>query len=122
MVRAALRRIIVLLAGTVVVVSGISLALGLLVGASIGRSVSLGLTVVGSFLLISGFFVGNRGPVRVKGDDAPLAAPLVFGNRLVRWATPSEREETINLSAVFVSVGFTLILIGLAADPRYTLF
>ena len=48
--------------------------------------------------------------------------PFVFGNRLVRWATPSEREETINLSAVFVSVGFTLILIGLAADPRYTLF
>ncbi len=122
MVGAALRRIIVLLAGAVVVVSGISLLLGLLVGASIARSVSLGLTVVGSFLLISGFFVGNRGPVRVKGDDAPLSGPLVFGNRLVRWATPSEREETINLSAVFVSVGFTLILIGLAADPRYTLF
>ncbi len=122
MVRAALRRIIALIAGVVIVVSAISLALGLLVGASIGRSVSLGLTLVGSFLLISGFFVGNRGPVRVKGDDAPLAAPLVFGNRLVRWATPSEREETINLSAVFVSVGFTLILIGLAADPRYTLF
>lgn len=122
MVGAALRRIFVLVAGAVVVVSGISLLLGLLVGASVARSVSLGLTVVGSFLLISGFFVGNRGPVRVKGDDAPLAGPFVFGNRLVRWATPSEREETINLSAVFVSVGFTLILIGLAADPRYTLF
>ncbi len=122
MVRAALRRIIVLLAGTVVVVSGVSLLLGLLAGASVARSVSLGLTVVGSFLLLSGFFVGNRGPVRVKDDDVPLAAPFFFGNRLVRWATPHEREETINLSAVFISVGFTLILIGLAADPRYTLF
>ncbi len=122
MVRAALRRIIVLLGGLLIVVSGISVALGLLLGASIARSVSLGLTVAGSFLLISGFFVGNRGPVRVKSEDAQLSGPLVFGNRIVRWATPSERDETINLSAVFVSVGFTLVLIGLAADPRYALF
>ena len=122
MVRAALRRIIVLLGGLLVVVSGISVALGLLLGASVARSVSLGLTVVGSFLLISGFFVGNRGPVRVKSEDAQLTGPLVLGNRIVRWATPSERDETINLSAVFVSVGFTLVLIGLAADPRYALF
>ncbi len=122
MVRAALRRITFLLAGVLVVVSGISLVLGLALGASPARSVSLGLTVVGSFLLISGFFVGNRGPVRVKNEDAQPAGPFVFGHRLVRWATPSEREETINLSAVFVSVGFTLILIGLAADPRYTFF
>jgi hypothetical protein len=119
---AAIRRIVVLLVGAVIVVSAVSLLLGLMVGASAARSVSLGLTLVGSFLLISGFFVGNRGPVRVKGDDAPLAAPFIFGNRLVRWATPNEREETINLSAVFVSVGFALILVGLAADPRYTLF
>jgi hypothetical protein len=122
MFRAALRRVIVLLAGTVVVVSAASLLLGLLLGASVARSVSLGLTIVGCFLLLSGFFVGNRGPVRVKGEDAPLAGPFVFGNRLLRWATPDEREETINLSAVFVSVGFTLILIGVAADPRYKLF
>jgi len=122
MIRAALRRIMVFFAGTVVVVSVVSVLLGALLGASVARSVSLGLTLVGSFLLISGFFVGNRGPVRVKGDDAPLAASFIFGNRLVRWATPSEREETINLSAVFVSAGFALILIGLAADPRYTLF
>ena len=123
MLRAALRRITVLLAGAVAAVSGVSLALGAALGASPARSVSLGLTLVGSFLLISGFFVGNRGPVRLKNEDAPAAAgPFVFSNRLLRWATPNEREETLNLSAVFVSVGFTLILIGLAADPRYTLF
>jgi hypothetical protein len=122
MLRAALRRITLLLAGVLVGVSALSLLLGVLFGASVARSVSLGLTVVGSFLLISGFFVGNRGPVRVKDEDTPSIGPLVFGNRLLRWATPSEREETINLSAVFVTVGFTLILIGLAADPRYTLF
>ena len=123
MLWAAVRRITLLLAGALVGVSAVSLLLGLLFGAGPARSVSLGLTLVGSFLLISGFFVGNRGPVRLKDEDAPPAAgPFVFGNRLVRWATPSEREDTLNLSAVFVSVGFTLILIGVAADPRYTLF
>jgi len=121
MLRAALRRIVIVLAGAVVLISVVSLPLGVAFGASAARSESLGLTIVGCFLLISGFFVGNRGPVRVKDEDAPLTGPFVFGNRIVRWATPSERDETLNLSAVLVSVGFTLILIGLAADPRYRL-
>jgi hypothetical protein len=122
MVLAALRRFTLLLVGSLLAVGAASLVLGLALGASPARSVSLGLTLVGSFLLISGFFVGNRGPVRVKDEDLPTAGPFLFGHRLVRWATPGEREETINLSAVFVVVGFALILIGLAADPRYTLF
>jgi hypothetical protein len=120
MVRAALRRIALLLAGTLLTVSAASLALGYALGASPARSVSLGLTLAGSFLLLSGFFVGNRGPVRLENQEAPPLDHFLFGQRLVRWATPGEREETINLSAVFVAVGFTLILIGVAADPRYT--
>ena len=122
MVRAALRRIIFLLAGTLLVVSAASLAFGYALGASPARSISLGLTLVGSVLLISGFFVGNRGPVRLEHKEAPQLGNFLFGERFVRWATPDEREETINLSAVFVAVGFTLILIGLAADPRYRFF
>jgi hypothetical protein len=122
MVRAAIRRIVLLLGGLLLGVSAVSLALGLLLGASADRSVSVGLTVVGSFLLISGFFVGNRGPVRLKDGDTTLSAPFIFGNRMVRWASPDEREEALNLSAVFVFVGFALILIGIAADPRYALF
>jgi hypothetical protein len=39
----------------------------------------------------------------------------------VRWASPSEREENINLSAVFIVLGFVLILVGVAADNRYDL-
>jgi len=39
----------------------------------------------------------------------------------VRWAQPDERVETINLSALFVTVGFVLVLVGLAIDPRYSL-
>ena len=95
-----------------------SLLLGLLLGASLGRSLAIGFYMVGSFWLVAGFFVGNRGPVRLKSD---LGAPL-FGSRFVRWATPEEREETINMSAIYVLLGFVLILFGLSADTRYSLF
>ena len=119
MLVAAIRRFAVVLALAAGATAVISLALGALVGASPGRSVSLGFYCIGSFLLVSGFFVGNRGPVRLKGHGA---APPILGARLVRWATPSEREETLNLSALLVTVGFVLIVVGLALDPRYSLF
>jgi hypothetical protein len=100
----------------------LSIILGLVLDAGFSRAISLGFYVMGSFLLVSGFFVGNRGPVRLKataaGGDA--GGPFLFGSRFVRWATPSEREETINLSAIFITLGFVLILVGIAADNRYT--
>lgn len=95
-----------------------SLIIGLLMDASLTRSLAIGFYLVGSFWLVSGFFVGNRGPVRLKSD---FGAPL-FGSRFVRWATPEERDETINMSAVYVLLGFVLILLGFVADTRYTLF
>jgi hypothetical protein len=115
---AAFRRLLVLI---VVAAGGTALGsilLGLLLGASLGRSLAIGFYMVGSFWLVAGFFVGNRGPVRLKSD---LGAPL-FGSRFVRWATPEEREETINMSAIYVLLGFVLILFGFAADTRYSLF
>ena len=81
-------------------------------------SLALGFDLVGAFTLLIGFFAGNRGPVRFRSESASA----LFGQRLVRWATPREREETLNLSAVLVSVGFVLIVVGLALDPRYSLF
>ena len=36
----------------------------------------------------------------------------------MRWATPAEREETINSSAVFVTIGFVLLLLGVLVDSR----
>jgi len=113
---AALRRLAlvfgVLFGGTVVV----SLLVGLLLGSDGQRSVSLGLDVVGVFFLVIGFFVGVRGPFRLGGSEAPGST-----NRFVRWAQPDERVETINVSALFVTVGFVLVLVGLAIDPRYSL-
>ena len=121
LVGAALRRLVLLL----VVVAGataiISLLLGLLIGAGVSRSVSLGFYGVGSFVLIMGFFVGNRGPARVKGaGDGGL-----FGfarNRTIRWASGDEQSESLNLSFVFVAVGVFLIVLGVLTDTRYALF
>ena len=64
----AARRFAVILVATSVGTAAASLAIGLLIGSSVSRSLSVGFYIVGAFLLIFGFFVGNRGPVRVKGD------------------------------------------------------
>src|SRR4029453_10789583 len=98
----------------------VSLLLGLALGAGVERSILLGFYCIGSFLLVSGFFVGNRGPVRLKNEKND-AGPFLFGSRYMRWATPGEREETINLSAIFITLGFVLILMGVVADNRYNL-
>lgn len=90
---------------------------GIAVGAGASRAISVAFYVVGAFLLIAGFFVGNRGPVRLLGGER--GAYMFFGSRFVRWASPAEREENINLSAIFFVLGFLLILIGVAADNRY---
>jgi hypothetical protein len=115
---AAIRRFAII----VCVVTGgtalIALAIGALSGTSAARSVSVGFYGIGSFLVVCGFFVGNRGPVRPKREEGTF----IFGPRFMRWATPEEREETINLSAVFVVLGFLLIIFGVLADTRYKLY
>lgn len=118
MLLAALRRFLVLLvrAGGVTVVG--SLAVGLLAGASVSRSLSVGFYCIGSFLLLAGFFVGNRGPARPKGE----AGAWLLGPRMLRWATAEEQAEALNLSAVFIVLGVALIALGVAADSRYELF
>jgi len=114
--RRAARRFLILLAAVAGATAVVSLVLGLALGSSLDRSVSVGLYLVGSFLLIAGFFIGNRGPARLKDETA---APL--GPHRVRWATREERVLALNDSAVFVSVGFALIVLGLLVDSRMRL-
>jgi len=124
--RGAARRFFGLLGLAALVVLAVSLPIGLMVGASVSRSISVGFYVIGSFLLVAGFFVGNRGPVRLKGDDADLGAPMgMFGiglaGRRLRWATPEENADAMASSAVFVVIGFVLIIIGVIAATRVQL-
>jgi len=112
---AAARRFGIIVASIVGGTATISLLLGLAFGSTVSRSLSLGWYIVGSTLLVSGFFVGNRGPARPEGEGwSPFSL-----RRWVRWATPDEQRESLSLSAVLVVVGFLLIALGVLADTRY---
>ena len=127
MLLAAARRFALILALAAGITTALSLPAALVFDVSVGRAISIGFYLVGSFLLVAGFFVGNRGPVRPKGEDATGAAAAgMFGigisTRGIRWATPDERDDAIASSAVFVTIGFVLIVIGVLTDTRVRLF
>jgi hypothetical protein len=114
---AAARRFAILLAGITGVTALGSLVLGLAAGSPLERAVSVGFYVVGSFLLVAGFFIGNRGPVRLRHDsDSSLLGP-----RRVRVASLEEREGAMNDSAIFIVLGLLLIVIGVVVDARMRL-
>ncbi len=119
---AALRRLFTLLIVAAAVTGAASLLVGLPTGAGASRSISVGYYLLGSFLLIAGFFVGNRGPARLKRDDEGNLPLPFFATRRLRWATVEEREDALNTSAIFVTLGFLLIVLGVLADNRYALF
>ena len=120
---AAARRLALLVLGCSILTAGFSALFGELLGASLDRAVSLGFYGLGCFLMVSGFFVGNRGPARVKSEASGWSMlPLPgFGERRLRWASLDEQNETINNSAVFIVLGLILILIGVVVDSRHSL-
>jgi len=122
MLRAAGRRFLSLLLPFVIGTVAVSLALGFALGSSVARSISLGFYVVGSFVLVAGFFMGNRGPARLKGPVGHEGPWGISPRRGLRWASVEEREAALTDSAVFVTIGLVLILVGVAADTRYTLY
>jgi hypothetical protein len=111
---AAGRRFAVALGALAAGTALVSYLLGLAAGSTVRRSISLGFYVVGSFLLVAGFFIGNRGPARLKGEEHGG----FFGPRRVRWASPEERANTMNESALLITIGFVLLVIGLFVDDR----
>jgi hypothetical protein len=114
---AALRRVLTMLAALVFGTAAVALVIGLLFGAGVSRSLSVGWYVVGCALLISGFFIGNRGPSRPQGEGwSPFSL-----QRWVRWASPDEQRESISLSALLIVMGFLVIVLGAIADSRHAL-
>ena len=134
MLVAALRRLAYISVVAVGVTIVVSLLIGLLIGSGVDRALTLGFYFVGSFLLISGFFVGNRGPVRVKNEAAAegdlsgaTPAPMILPipgttSRKLRWASLPEQNEAINNSAIFIVLGLVLVFIGIGFDSHNSLF
>jgi hypothetical protein len=109
---AGLRRFFKVFGSLAVVTALGSVGVGIAMGAELSRSIAIGFYLVGSLFLMGGFFVGNRGPVHAQRNQ-PIP---IIGPRFVRWATADELAETINTSAVYVSLGFALIIIGVLVD------
>jgi hypothetical protein len=110
-------RLVALLAGASLFVVVTSIPLGLVAGSSLDRAVSLGFYGLGAFLVVLGLLAGNRGPYRRADHDT--AAPR--GGRKLRRASREEMLESINVSALLVTIGFVLIVIGVVIDDRYRL-
>ena len=111
MLLAALRRLAALVVLGSAATAIVSLPVGLLLGASPERSLTIGFYLAGCFLMVIGFFAGNRGPARVKSEaPGPAVLPFTFSGRRLRWATQGEQHETINNSAIFVSLGLILVV------------
>ena len=68
-------------------------------------------------MLVIGFALGNRGPVRTD-EESHVG---LRRRRQLRGATPEEQDDSIATSALFVFVGVALVLIGVAIDSRIDL-
>jgi hypothetical protein len=120
---AAFRRLVLLVVLCSALTLVASVLFALLVDAELDRAISLGFYGLGCFLMVSGFFVGNRGPARVKSETAGWTMlPLPgLGSRSLRWATREEQNETISNSAVFILLGVILVVIGVLVDSQHSL-
>ena len=60
--------------------------------------------------------------MRQEGDAGAVGGLFgVFGSGPVRFATNDERQDSLASSAVFVALGFVLVLFGLLCDGRHPL-
>ena len=81
------------------------------------RSISLGFYLVGCLLLIVGFFVGNRGPLRHdrKATRSPHSSPRPSARR-----RPTSARRRSSVSVLFIVIGLGLILLGVGVRTRPT--
>jgi hypothetical protein len=115
---AGVRRFAMLVAVAVAVTALVSAVLAAATNQSVHRAVTVGLYLVGCVFVMLGFFAGNRAPVRAEGEHAGVFGGLV-PRGAARWMTPSERRDQISASALFVTLGLTLIAVGIAVDGRH---
>ena len=121
MLVAALRRFLTLLA----IAAGVTLAgsslLALVAGSPMRRAATLGLYLVGSALLIFGFFVGNRGRVRADSDTADRGPFGALAGRRLRRASEDEERDSVATSSIFIALGVALLVLAVAVDTQHEL-
>ena len=117
MLLAAARRFATFLGLTAGITVVGALAFAGLGGVGIARAVSVAFYLAGSGLVLIGFFLGLRGPIKVE-----LLDHSGIGRRKLRIASPEERTTSVNDSVIIAVVGLVLVGLGVAADSRYPLF
>jgi len=116
----AARRIAIVLAAITGATVAASVLIGLAVGSSLARSVSVGFYVAGVALLVGCFVVGARGPLRGvnrTGETVP-----VFGARRVRRATGDERSDSVKTAIFLFALGLALVVVAAVIDPAHQAF
>jgi uncharacterized membrane protein HdeD (DUF308 family) len=119
-IRAGLARALKLLVLAIVVPGAVALLIGLVAGTSVSHALALAWYAAGAFVLLVGFAASSRGPTR--SSDTGAWAPVSARGRMLRWATRSEQEDSLNVSAVLVALGVVLLVLGVAVDGRHRLF
>jgi hypothetical protein len=104
-----------LLAGIAGVTAAVSLLLGFGLGARVNRSLAVGFYLVGSALLLGGFFTGNRGPFRVANEEGLVGLRRPRGVRVV---SGEEQAESFNMSGLLILTGVVLLALGAAVDSN----
>ncbi len=107
-----------MLGGAVAGTAALSLPAGLALGASAWRSLAVGYYLVGCFLLVSGFFLGNRGPMRITNEESLVG---LRRPRHLRAAGLSEQRDSMNGSFLMVVIGLLILVLAVAVDPRVRL-
>jgi hypothetical protein len=117
---AGVRRLATIGAGLLATTVVLSLLLGVIAGAGLERSVSVGLYILGVILLVGCFIFGVRGPLRGVSETGETA-PIV-GARGYRRATADERTESTKIAILLFVLGVVIIVIGSAIDPTHKAF
>ncbi len=99
--------------GATAVVSGL---LGLADGEALRRSVSVGLYIVGSVLVLGALLVSSRPPVKAAGKGRPGLFSAAADT--VRFATAEERRDSIGVAWVLLATGIMVVVVGLLVDGR----
>ena len=125
---AGLRRMGAIFAVVLAVTVMVSIALGLVAGSPVRRSVSVGLYLVAVVCIVLGLFQGIKPPVRplrsASEEDPPSPVGGMLGTRAggpLRWATGEERGESIATAGFLLGMGVLLIVLGTIVDGRRAL-